>query len=307
MVERGTHKPKVAGSIPAIGTRSKALVVFKKSAYQLFVLESEPSLFHPGKGPDDKRYLSRFRASHELQKRTLHVVTDALRREGVLFRTIFRAEDIHYDPYGLIITVGGDGTFLEAARHTKHQPIIGVNSDPKQSVGKFCSADAGSFAGLLSRFLRDRACLTRLPRLCLSLNGKPVDKPVLNEVLISHRNPAAMSRYMLSVGRVKEEHRSSGLWVSTAAGSTAAMRSAGGRTLQWASELLEYRPRELYLGHHARYRLRGGVLTRRTTLRVGSLMREGSVYLDGPHHSIPLHYGSVLDISLNAPPLNRIG
>jgi len=46
-------------------------------------------------------------------------------------------------------------------------------------------------------------------------NGEPIPELVLNEVLIAHSNPAATSRYIIEVDDMKEEQRSSGLWIST--------------------------------------------------------------------------------------------
>ena len=54
---------------------------------------------------------------------------------------------------------------------------------------------------------------------------------VLNDILICHHNPGAMSRYYLTVGRVREEQRSSGVWIATAAGSSGGLHSAGGKVL----------------------------------------------------------------------------
>jgi len=38
-----------------------------------------------------------------------------------------------------------------------------------------------------------------------------------------------VSRYYLKIGNLREEQRDSGLWISTAAGSSGAIRSAGGK------------------------------------------------------------------------------
>ena len=64
---------------------------------------------------------------------------------GIRFTESYRGRGIDYLKYDLIITVGGDGTFLEAAKHAKHQIILGVNSAPDHSVGRFCIANKYNF------------------------------------------------------------------------------------------------------------------------------------------------------------------
>lgn len=205
-----------------------------------------------------------------------------------------------------MIAVGGDGTFLEAARGVRDEPILGVNSNPGRSVGSFCAAEAATFERVFLRFVRGKARRQRLHRIQPKINGRPAGPPVLNELLVTHRRPAAMSRYWLRVGKRREEQRSSGLWIATAAGSTGAIRSAGGRLLSRRSSRIQYRPRELYSGGQVRYQLRGGVVPVHRPVRVGSLMKEGLVCLDGDHVTFPFRYGDRLEISASDHPLHLI-
>ena len=83
---------------------------------------------------------------------------------------------------------------------------------------------------------------TPVTRLAIDLEGRRL-QPALNDVLVAHVQPAATSRYRLTLGRRSEEHRSSGLWVATAAGSTAGIRSAGGRPMPLTSRRIQFRAR----------------------------------------------------------------
>ena len=266
----------------------KVLIVYKKSTYEIYFLEHRHPLFRE------------FRASHELHHKTLLAVQFFLKGKGVQYRVVYRAKKMNYAPYDLVITVGGDGTFLEAARRVTRQKIVGINSDPKNSVGSFCTASPGTFKAILNRFFEGRAKVMRLNRLKLILNGKAVGVNALNDILVGNRNPAAMSRYWVKVGGVKEEQRSSGLWVSTAAGSTGAIHTAGGKVLDRRSKKVQYMPRELNRGLGMEYRLRGGLIPAAKSLKIGSMMRDGMLYIDGPHFQIPFRYGGVLEI-LNSP------
>ncbi len=145
-----------------------------------------------------------------------------------------------------------------------------------------------------------------LNRMRIVLNRRPVDLHVLNDVLITHRRPGGMSRYWLKVGRVQEEQRSSGLWIATAAGSTAAIRSAGGRVLPRASRSLQYRLRELYAPGRNRGRLKGGVVPAGMTIRIGSLMKKGLICVDGEHVTLPFRYGDGLEIRPSPYPLRWV-
>ena len=78
-----------------------------------------------------------------------------------------------------------------------------------------------------------------LSRMSVIRNGAPVSTRVLNDALFCHRSPAATTRYILKLGKLVEEQKSSGFWIGPAAGSTAAQRSAGGKILPLASTDLQ--------------------------------------------------------------------
>ena len=106
-----------------------------------------------------------------------------------------------------------------------------------------------------------------------------------------------MSHYNLQIDGRSEQQRSSGVWLSTAAGSTGAIQSAGGKKLPFNSAQIQYMPRELFEGHGVKYKLRGGVLPPKQKIRVISQMQEGAVYFDGAHMKSSLDYGDILAIS----------
>ena len=259
----------------------------------------------------DLRRQKRARQAHE---KTLGLVIRTLRLRRIPYKIVTRIIQLEMSPYDLVVSVGGDGTFLEAARAVGRQPILGVNSDPKRSVGSFCSATEASFERILDRTLGGSGVIREMVRMELFLNGKRLGPPVLNDVLVTHRKPAATSRYWLKVGGIQEVQRCSGLWLSTAAGSTGAIRSAGGRSIPKSSALLQYRPRELYQGRPlsgARsgrfvYRLKGGVVPAGGSIEVGSLMKHGLLCLDGEHVTFPFQYADVLLAKADAHPLRVV-
>lgn len=50
-------------------------------------------------------------------------------------------EDLADPEIDLILSLGGDGTFLKTASmiNNRHTPILGVNTDPQRSVGCLCN------------------------------------------------------------------------------------------------------------------------------------------------------------------------
>ncbi len=247
--------------------------------------------------------VARRKQAASAHRRALQVVRRVLRSRGIQFQSVERTRTPRAGTWEGIIAVGGDGTFLEAARLARNTWVLGVNSDPARSVGSFCAATAKTFEKKLNRILEGKARFRRLHRLTLVIEGKTHPVPALNDLLITHAKPAAMSRYWLQIGRRAEEQRSSGLWLATAAGSTGAIRSAGGRLIPKDSQALQYRPRELYGGMRTTYRLRGGVVSLQGPIRIGSLMKEGLICVDGGHHVIPFCYGSVLTVCRSPHPL----
>lgn len=275
----------------------RVLVVYKKDAYRQYLLEQrDPHLerLRRRAHPD----VLEMRWSHLTHEAALTAAVRCLRELPVEFDMAFRA-DLHVRRrYDLVVSIGGDGTFLQAARAVGGTPILGVNSNPARSEAVFCAATARTFPHLLRRALAGRLPHLTLYRLQVTLNGCVVRTLALNDVLVVHDDPATMSRYRLRIGRREEFQKSSGLWVATAAGSSSAVLAAGGRFLPWTSRRFQYRPRELYRGRLSRYRLTGGVLSPRTQVQVTWLMRRGSAFLDGPHVRVPLRFADQLAIRL---------
>lgn len=250
-------------------------------------------------------------AQHEAHQKALKHIRRVLAAEGIpaqhLFRGALNRNRKLDELFDLVVSVGGDGTFLETARYLRRTPILGVNSDPARSVGRLCAATAENFHIFLKIFREGRLKPRPLARLAVSMNGKKYPFPVVNDILICAAIPAETSRYLLRVGKREEEQLSSGIWVAAPAGTGAAYRSAGGKVLPLFSRKSAYWVREPYPAKPAVPRLKHGVLSDARKISVVSLMREGRIFLDGPRHRLPFCFGDRLEVSLSAPALKILG
>jgi NAD+ kinase len=191
----------------------------------------------------------------------------------------------------LVISVGGDGTLLTTSHWVTGAALLGVNSAPRSSVGYLTFARRATLAKILARI--ESADLQPLPvaRIETEIEGK-ILPPALNDVLVAHAQPAATSRYRLALGRRAEDHRSSGLWVATAAGSTAGIRSAGGQPMALEERRLQFRARELYRVRGRGTALETGFVEDGRTLVVESAMEAGWLFLDGARLPVRFPFGA---------------
>lgn len=272
------------------------LLLYKKSAWSIYSRKGHP-----------RAEIDRYKKAHDEHSGTLAAVEGVLHKYGINYSKCARGQKIPYQRYGMVITVGGDGTFLEAARNASNHILLGVNSAPGTSVGKLCVATAKNFEKIIQRLRAGKGFrLDSWHRLRLKLNhiSKPLD--CLNDVLVCHQNPAAVSRYQIKINGVEEEQRSSGLWVAAPAGSSGAIQSAGGKPLAITARKFQYMPRELYRGVNPPYRLKGGVLAAGQTIKVTSLMHDGNVFVDGTHVQLEFPFHAALQISLSPRPVKVI-
>lgn len=281
------------------------LLLYKKSSYRIY-FQNKKSTFKKKKKRLLQSEIKNFKASHDLHYETMDFVRATLKNYGIKFTEYYRGRKADYDKFDLIITVGGDGTFLEAARKVKNQTMLGINSAPGYSVGRYCAADKNSFEIKLKNIIAQKYKTRKLHRLNVSVTSTNESVNILNDALICHRNPAALFRCTITINGYTEEQKSSGLWVSTAAGSTGAMASAGGKIFGSHSTKFQYKPRELHLGLAGKRKLTGGVLDQKSKITIIAMNRQGCIYADGAHHKIPIHYGDKIKICNANKPINTI-
>jgi NAD+ kinase len=291
------------------------VLVYKKSQLQL-ALENKNARIK-GLVDEDDVSVRALRLAHEAHDGALRAVSETLKKARCNVQRIYRARLKPEHSRGrLLVSVGGDGTLLDASHKVclgdddDVGAAVGVNSDTARSTGFLCAADAASFPALLDDILARLLTPTPVRRLAGAIDGKPLPFPVLNDLLISHKNPAATSKYLVGHRGIVEDHKSSGVWVCTAAGSTAAMTSAGGAIQELSDQRLHFRVRELFREppsdravSRAAWQHDDFFFDGNDDVVVTSKMREGRVWLDGPHCSVDLPMGARLVLHGRCPPL----
>ena len=244
------------------------------------------------------------------QKKTISLV------KGVLKKCKIRHTIAHRDKLGkksfedrdLAIAVGGDGTFLKAAHFIFDKThVFGVNSDPESKEWFFMAASRKDFEKKFKRILNGNYKLKKLSRLEAYISGKKVPELALNEFYISREKEYRTARYYIAIDRMKERQKSSGVIISTAAGSHAWMKSAGGKTLPIESNKFEYLVREPYCGRiSSKCSLVNGILGKNDKLEIEFELGNGILIADSLSMEHNFRAGQKIIVRISEKPLYSV-
>ncbi|CAA7036973.1 unnamed protein product [Microthlaspi erraticum] len=275
------------------------------------------------KNPQVLQYLE---SRCKVHKNAINMCKEILNKKPVEWKPVSRndlSKPIH--DVDMVITVGGDGTLLHASHFIDDSvPVLGVNSDPTQaheveelsdqfdasrSTGHLCAATVENFEQVLDEILFGRVAPSEISRISLKLNSEPLLSHALNDILIAHPCPAAVSRFSFKVknkdGEIRSKtvnSRSSGLRVCTAAGSTAAMRSAGGFVMPMLSRDLQFMVREPICPGSTASQMHSAFKPDQS-MDVNWYSDHGAIYIDGCHVRYNVQLGDAIEISSDAPVL----
>jgi NAD+ kinase len=141
----------------------------------------------------------------------------------------------HLKDTSLIVTLGGDGTFLAGARMAAPRgiPILGVNLG---RLGFLTELESDQLEDGLTKFLDGEYRLEErtILQVTLSRAARTVARSIgLNEVVVDHSGEARMLRVEIDVGgQAVGVIDSDGVMVATATGSTAYALASGGPILE---------------------------------------------------------------------------
>ncbi|CAK9171016.1 unnamed protein product [Ilex paraguariensis] len=276
--------------------------------------------------PKTLQVLSYLDGRRKVHKDAINFCQNILQKKSVDWKAVFRSnlsQPIHN--VDLVVTIGGDGTLLQASHFMDDSiPVLGVNSDPTQaaeveefsdefdatrSTGYLCAATVNNFEQILDGILECGKIPSELSRMSIRVNSQLVSSYALNDVLIAHPCPATVSRFSFRIRKDGQpcsplvNCRSSGLRVSTAAGSTAAMLSAGGFAMPILSKDLQYMVREPISPGTGNSSLMHGVVRSDESMDMAWFCKQGLIYIDGSHVVYSIQHGDTIELSTKTPVL----
>lgn len=261
----------------------------------------------PESGSDEDPVAKTFRQAQEAHEHAMARLRDVLDELDVSARFVSLSDQVDASGHDLIIALGGDGTVLHASHQIGRTPVLAINSAPQHSVGYLTATTIITAATVIEQALSRELAVTRLQRMAVDIEGERVYSRVLNDVLFSHECPASTARYLIRLGDVEEKQMSSGLWIGTAAGSTAAIRSAGGQVMPPQSRRLQYVVREPYRMEGRRFMLVRGMVPPQERLVLRNITDSARLYVDGPHVVLPVKLGQTVEFYLSEEPLRLLG
>lgn len=233
-----------------------------------------------------------------------------------------------FGPLDLVVTLGPDGLVVNTAKYlTRDQKLFAFNPDPERIDGVLVpfSIDQArrAFAELAAERLKARSIV--MARATLN-DGQSIE--AVNDLFIGAKTHVS-ARYRLKFKRREEAQSSSGIIVSTGAGSTGWMRSilagaaavveanACGGDLEpmrkhyafgWEEEKLRFHVREPFVSKTTRAGLACGTITKDHPLEIVSLMpANGLIFSDGVEEDfLNFNSGSTAKISISERKLNLL-
>lgn len=242
-------------------------------------------------------------------KITLNIVKNVLKKYDMHFNLADR-DKLNYRQFqdrDLIISVGGDGTFLRAAQFVKNQPIFGVNADVKNKEGFFMQTNKKNFEEKLKRILKGKVKIIKFPRLEACINNKGIDALALNEFYIGPKKGYHAAKYVIGVDGKKERQKSSGVLVTTPAGSYAWAKACNAKIMPLNLRNFQFVIREPYEGKvFKNYKLKHGILKNGQKIAIDSEMLDGIIVADSVGKEFAFKSGSKATIKLSNSYLNVV-
>jgi NAD+ kinase len=245
--------------------------------------------------------------AHKRHQACLDDLVAIIEKEGLRPWVLSSIGQISLDEVGFVVSVGGDGTLLSVSHDVPaNLPLIGLNSDPKTSVGHLCSFDPWDTPKIVNIIKSKNYSFDEVTRMEVLVDEHQIHNRVLNEALFSHTCPAAMTRFSLMVddgpNHVKPvSYRCSGVWIGTGAGSTGALNSAGGELMPRWSTQLQAVIREPYSGQSG-----GTVRGISSEYEIKSETEQATLYIDGPHSQVPVWYGDYVQFRISSESLKLV-
>lgn len=199
-------------------------------------------------------------------------------------------------PEDLVVTLGQDGLVANTAKYVGHQPIVAVNPDPERFDGILLPFLPGDAAHAIAQAIEGR-CRIRAVTLAEAKLNDGQRLLAFNDLFLGAQTHVS-ARYRIRWNKLEEPQSSSGVLVSTGAGSTGWISSVfnmasgvatltGGHgvksiRMDWEDRRLLFVVREPFISRHSQAHVIAGVVGPQQTLELESLMPSGGViFSDG--------------------------
>lgn len=252
-------------------------------------------------------------AEHDVYQRALESVRRTL-EVGLKIQVLDRAlvPTYLFSKSDLIVTLGQDGLVANTAKYAAGQPILAVNPDPERFDGILLPFQWATLRPSLERAIGGKA---RIRSITLA-EAKLKDGQRLlafNDLFIGAATHVS-ARYCIRFGEKHENHSSSGVIVSTGAGSTGWLSSIFNQTsgilaylggkppnpvrMEWEEERLFFVVREPFVSRHSQASIVAGALLAKAPLTLESQMPNGGViFSDGIEADhLDFNSGAIADI-----------
>ncbi len=223
----------------------------------------------------------------------------------------------------LIVVIGQDGLVANTAKYVNGLPIVAVNPDAERHDGVLLPHSPETFLTAIKSFVlgNHTSKMVTMAKATMN-NGQSL--LAFNDFYIGAASHIS-SRYSLEFGGKRENQSSSGVLVSTGAGSTGWISSVFNMTnninnyfynqkrdfdsgLDWEDDKLLFVIREPFLSKMSQIGLGYGTITRSKTLKIESKMpTKGVVFSDGIESDfLNFNSGSTLEIGVAKEKANLI-
>lgn len=185
----------------------------------------------------NKANRDKLKKSHENQLQFIDNLKSIAIKFGLPIR-YFREDEMDQVEPGdndLIISCGGDGTFLSCAQKFQDSILFGMNSDysPKAGYGSFgalTSTNRTNLEAHLNRLIADDFFIDRWSLLQVKVNGTLIDSYAVNDIYFGHNIAYKTCDITVRQSGIEQDFNCSGVLCCTGMGSHAWHYNAGGST-----------------------------------------------------------------------------
>lgn len=271
---------------------------------------------------------SEYQAAHDAYRAAASALKDAL-PDGVRTHWIERAflPNFTFGQGDLIVTLGPDGLVVNTAKYLSTQPLVALNPDPARVDGILLPFRIEEASNAIELARSGRGLLKRITMAKAELNDGQALHAV-NDLFIGQKTHVS-ARYTLRQGDQVEAQSSSGIIVSTGAGSTGWYRSivtgaSGVMTsfvsdpevqqardkyrFDWEAKHLVFSVREPFISQVSGASIVHGQIKPEIPLVVVSQMpQNGVIFSDGVEEDfIPFNSGAIATIGLSEKKLHLV-